>query len=117
MLSSIYVLYIGLNTCRFDPEKRPAVPREYDFFGAYGNERHKNYLYEERLVYDYTFDFPKHFPIIKQEAMACRNRVVAFDMSYFGKFYLTGNLIHYSAHALSIIMCTVFIGQNLVHSI
>ncbi len=37
----------------------------------------------------------KHFNIfvlsqIRDECLTCRNAVAVFDMSYFGKFYLTG---------------------------
>ena len=40
---------------------------------------------------DYTFEFPSnYFSVIGAEAKRCREQVVAFDMSYFGKFYLSG---------------------------
>ena len=37
-----------------------AVPvKEYDWYGAYGNLRHTEYGYKERLNLDYTFKHPE----------------------------------------------------------
>ncbi|NXV49406.1 SARDH protein, partial [Uria aalge] len=63
---------------------------DYDYYGAYGQERHKDYTYNRLLGDEYTFDFPPHHDIIKNECLTCRNALALFDMSYFGKFYLVG---------------------------
>ncbi|CAB4011210.1 Sarcosine dehydrogenase, mitochondrial, partial [Paramuricea clavata] len=62
---------------------------EYDYYGAYEHER-KISKYEELLTIDYTFDFPQHHDIIGKECETCRTKVAAFNMSYFGKFYISG---------------------------
>uniref|UniRef100_A0A8C3A0V2 Sarcosine dehydrogenase n=1 Tax=Cyclopterus lumpus TaxID=8103 RepID=A0A8C3A0V2_CYCLU len=49
-----------------------------------------NYKYNELLGKEYTFGFPPHHDVIKSECLSCRHGVAVFDMSYFGKFYLTG---------------------------
>jgi len=69
---------------------KPAPPIEYDYYGAYGYEIHKSNEYYNSLKMDYSFDFPLHHDIIKAECLGCREKVAAFNMSYFGKFYLTG---------------------------
>ncbi|NXC22204.1 SARDH protein, partial [Corythaeola cristata] len=63
---------------------------DYDYYGAYGQERHRDYAYNRLLGDEYTFDFPPHHDIIKTECLTCRNALALFDMSYFGKFYLVG---------------------------
>ncbi|XP_038046072.1 sarcosine dehydrogenase, mitochondrial-like [Patiria miniata] len=68
----------------------PAPVLKYDFYGYYGTPEHENYRYKQLLGDDYTFDFPKHHDIIGNECMTCRTSVAAFNMSYFGKFYVTG---------------------------
>lgn len=68
----------------------PAPVLPYDYYGSYGNEKHKNYSYEDKLKLDYTFDFPGHHKIIKDECLGCRRNAAIFNMSYFGKFYITG---------------------------
>lgn len=68
----------------------PAPVLPYDYYGSYGNEKHKNYTYEDLLKFDYTFDFPGHHEIIKNECLSCRRNAAIFNMSYFGKFYITG---------------------------
>lgn len=68
----------------------PAPVLPYDYYGSYGNEKHKNYTYEDLLKLDYTFDFPGHHEIIKDECLGCRRNAAIFNMSYFGKFYITG---------------------------
>ncbi|XP_066222856.1 sarcosine dehydrogenase, mitochondrial [Saccopteryx leptura] len=62
----------------------------YDYYGAYGNQAHEDYAYNRLLADEYTFDFPPHHDVIKQECLACRGAAAVFDMSYFGKFYLVG---------------------------
>ena len=44
----------------------------------------------DRLTEDYTFGYPDHFDVIGAESHACRERAALFNMSYFGKFFLTG---------------------------
>lgn len=68
----------------------PAQILEYDYYGSYDNAQHSNYKYADKLKLDYTFDFPKHHELIKEECLGCRRGVAAFNMSYFGKFYITG---------------------------
>uniref|UniRef100_A0A8C6JPK1 Uncharacterized protein n=1 Tax=Melopsittacus undulatus TaxID=13146 RepID=A0A8C6JPK1_MELUD len=63
---------------------------DYDYYGAYGRERHRDYTYNRLLGDEYTFDFPPHHDVIKTECLTCRNALALFDMSYFGKFYLVG---------------------------
>ncbi|KAJ4925924.1 hypothetical protein JOQ06_008109, partial [Pogonophryne albipinna] len=71
--------------------KDGAAPvKDYDYYGAYDVKKNENYKYNELLGKEYTFDFPPHHEVIKSECLTCRNGVVVFDMSYFGKFYLTG---------------------------
>uniref|UniRef100_A0A7N6AG56 Sarcosine dehydrogenase, mitochondrial n=1 Tax=Anabas testudineus TaxID=64144 RepID=A0A7N6AG56_ANATE len=67
-----------------------APVKNYDFYGAYENKKNVNYKYSELLSKEYTFDFPPHHDVIKNECLSCRHGVAVFDMSYFGKFYLTG---------------------------
>lgn len=33
---------------------------DYDYYGAYSQERHKDYAYNQLLADEYTFDFPPH---------------------------------------------------------
>uniref|UniRef100_A0A8C9VKN1 Sarcosine dehydrogenase, mitochondrial n=1 Tax=Scleropages formosus TaxID=113540 RepID=A0A8C9VKN1_SCLFO len=63
---------------------------DYDYYGAYGISKNHNYKYSNLLSKEYTFDFPLHHDVIKDECLTCRNAVAVFNMSYFGKFYLTG---------------------------
>uniref|UniRef100_A0AAR2IU64 Sarcosine dehydrogenase n=1 Tax=Pygocentrus nattereri TaxID=42514 RepID=A0AAR2IU64_PYGNA len=49
-----------------------------------------DYKYNQLLGKEYTFDFPPHHDTIRDECMTCRKAVAVFNMSYFGKFYLTG---------------------------
>uniref|UniRef100_A0AAZ1X1C0 Sarcosine dehydrogenase, mitochondrial n=1 Tax=Oreochromis aureus TaxID=47969 RepID=A0AAZ1X1C0_OREAU len=64
--------------------------KDYDYYGAYDVKRNEKYKYDELLGQEYTFDFPPHHDVIKNECLSCRHSVAVFDMSYFGKFYLTG---------------------------
>ncbi|KAI5763124.1 SARDH protein [Gulo gulo luscus] len=63
---------------------------QYDYYGAYGNQAHRDYAYGRLLGDEYTFDFPPHHDVIKKECLACRGAAAVFNMSYFGKFYLVG---------------------------
>ncbi|TKS84597.1 Sarcosine dehydrogenase, mitochondrial [Collichthys lucidus] len=95
-------------------KEAPAPVKDYDYYGAYDIKKNENYKYNELLGKEYTFDFPPHHDVgtrfltgnknygrhnittvmtaqpIKSECLSCRNGVAVFDMSYFGKFYLTG---------------------------
>ncbi|XP_071948370.1 sarcosine dehydrogenase, mitochondrial-like [Antedon mediterranea] len=68
----------------------PAPLKPYDYYGYYGIEANKDYAYGKLLSDEYTYDFPKHHDKIGKECLSCRNDVAVFNMSYFGKFYLTG---------------------------
>lgn len=37
---------------------------DYDYYGAYGRERHRDYTYNRLLGDEYTFDFPPHHDIV-----------------------------------------------------
>lgn len=67
-----------------------APVKDYDYYGAYDTPKNVNYKYNDLLGKEYTFDFPPHHDVIKSECLTCRNGVAVFNMSYFGKFYLTG---------------------------
>ena len=64
--------------------------KEYDFYGEYDHDAHREYPYRDRLDDEYTFDFAANHDVIGEEVRACRNNVAIFDQSYFGKFYLKG---------------------------
>uniref|UniRef100_A0A8C9WYW5 Sarcosine dehydrogenase, mitochondrial n=1 Tax=Sander lucioperca TaxID=283035 RepID=A0A8C9WYW5_SANLU len=64
--------------------------KDYDYYGAYDIKKNVNYKYNILLGKEYTFDFPPHHDVIKNECLTCRHGVAVFDMSYFGKFYLSG---------------------------
>ncbi|XP_028273006.1 sarcosine dehydrogenase, mitochondrial [Parambassis ranga] len=68
----------------------PAPVKDYDYYGAYDTMKNMNYKYNNLLGKEYTFDFPPHHNVIKSECLSCRHGVAVFNMSYFGKFYLTG---------------------------
>ena len=42
----------------FIHESSSIEAREYDYYGYYGNEKHVNYPYRDRLEVDYSFDYP-----------------------------------------------------------
>uniref|UniRef100_A0A8C1LJR8 Sarcosine dehydrogenase n=1 Tax=Cyprinus carpio TaxID=7962 RepID=A0A8C1LJR8_CYPCA len=65
------------------------VRPEKNMYG-YDIRYNTDYKYREILGKEYTFDFPPHHDVICDECLTCRNAVAVFDMSYFGKFYLTG---------------------------
>uniref|UniRef100_A0A8C5PTM3 Sarcosine dehydrogenase n=1 Tax=Leptobrachium leishanense TaxID=445787 RepID=A0A8C5PTM3_9ANUR len=73
----------------FNPEG-PAPVLDYDYYGVYGLQPHKDYRYSQLLEKEYTFDFPPNHDVIRSECLLCRNTVAVFNMSYFGKFYLFG---------------------------
>lgn len=69
----------------------PARVLPYDWYGAYEHSpKHKDHQYNKLLNDDYSFDFPAHHHQIKEECLACRERAAIFDMSYFGKYYISG---------------------------
>ena len=68
----------------------PTPVKAYDWYGAYDNLSNEEYGYKERLQLDYTFDHPKIEENIRAECLATRTTAGLFNMSYFGKFYLTG---------------------------
>jgi len=68
----------------------PCPVKQYDWYGAYDNLRNEEYGYNERLRLDYTFDHPAIEENIRAECLATRTTAGLFNMSYFGKFYLTG---------------------------
>uniref|UniRef100_A0A6Q2YJ47 Sarcosine dehydrogenase n=1 Tax=Esox lucius TaxID=8010 RepID=A0A6Q2YJ47_ESOLU len=68
----------------------PVPVLDYDWYGAYDISRNQNYKYNKLLGEEYTFDYPPHHHLIKNECLTCRHGVTVFNMSYFGKFYLTG---------------------------
>lgn len=75
----------------------PVLPSEYD---ANSDEYKNNDDYRKILRTEYTFNFPPHHDIIKDEALACRTNVALFNMSYFGKFYLCGPEVQEAADYL-----------------
>ncbi|XP_013144694.1 PREDICTED: sarcosine dehydrogenase, mitochondrial [Papilio polytes] len=64
--------------------------QQYDWGGTQDYPRNLDQRYEHLLQGDYTFDFSKHHHLIGEEALSCRNAAALFNMSYYGKFYLTG---------------------------
>jgi len=68
----------------------PSPVKPYDWYGAYGHHLDEEYGYRERLTLDYTFDHPEIEENIRHECLATRTTAALFNMSYFGKFYLTG---------------------------
>ncbi|KAK9727710.1 FAD dependent oxidoreductase [Popillia japonica] len=69
---------------------RTAPVRGYDWYGWYDHVKNDDQRYVRELERDYTFGFSKNHDLIGEEALACRNNAVLFDMSYFAKMYLTG---------------------------
>ncbi|XP_055695155.1 sarcosine dehydrogenase, mitochondrial [Lutzomyia longipalpis] len=62
----------------------------YHWYGSYGHKKPADSSYEEQLKADYRFGFSENHDLIGEEATACRNNVVVFNLSYFCKVYLTG---------------------------
>ncbi|XP_022914521.1 sarcosine dehydrogenase, mitochondrial [Onthophagus taurus] len=69
---------------------RTAPVRGYDWYGHYDHLINDDQRYVHELEVDYTFGFSKNHDLIGEEALACRNNAVLFDLSYFAKLYLTG---------------------------
>ncbi|XP_030387177.1 sarcosine dehydrogenase, mitochondrial [Scaptodrosophila lebanonensis] len=70
-------------------KKADALP--YDWYGSYGHARHQNSNYEQVLEGDLKYNrFSEHHDLIGEEAHACRNNAVVFNMSYFSKLLLEG---------------------------
>ncbi|KAL9919954.1 LOW QUALITY PROTEIN: sarcosine dehydrogenase [Glossina fuscipes fuscipes] len=68
-----------------------ALVLPYDWYGSYGNKRHKDSAYERVLEGDLRYNtFSEHHNLIGEEALACRNNAVVFNMSYFCKLFLEG---------------------------
>jgi len=74
--------------------QEPVPVKEYDWYGAYGNPEISEKGYKEKLNLDYTFEHPKIQDNIRVECLATRTAAGLFNMSYFGKFYLTGPDAH-----------------------
>jgi len=74
----------------FTVPSQPCPVKPYDWYGAYDEPQHSDYGYAAYLNEDYTFDHPKIQDKIRDECMATRTTAALFNMSYFGKFYLTG---------------------------
>lgn len=73
----------------FHSSPAPVLP--YDWYGAYDHTPpHTDHPYYNLLKQDYTFDFPAHHHVIQQECAACRERAAVFDMTSFGKYFLSG---------------------------
>ncbi|CAK1548346.1 unnamed protein product [Leptosia nina] len=64
--------------------------QQYDWGGAHGFPRNLDERYEDILKGEYSFGFSKYHDIIGKEALACRKAAALFNLSYYGKFYLTG---------------------------
>jgi len=64
--------------------------KPYDWYGAYGHLVDGEYGYREKLRLDYTFDRSDIEENIRAECLATRTTAGLFNMSYFGKFFLTG---------------------------
>nr|XP_033339035.1 sarcosine dehydrogenase, mitochondrial [Megalopta genalis] len=72
----------------YPSHKVQIIPYNYEKLSVTpGNERDE---YREILEKEYSFELSPFDNIIKDEALACRNDVALFNMSYLGKFYLCG---------------------------
>lgn len=71
------------------PGQKIRVQR-YDWGGTQDYPRNVDLRYEKILEGDYSFNFSEHHNLIGEEALACRNGAALFNMSYYGKFYITG---------------------------
>ncbi|XP_068143892.1 sarcosine dehydrogenase, mitochondrial [Drosophila tropicalis] len=68
-----------------------ALVQTYDWYGSYGHPRLQNGRYEQVLESDLKYSqFPDNHDLIGEEALACRNNAVVFNMSYFAKLLLEG---------------------------
>ncbi|KAK7085944.1 hypothetical protein SK128_016974 [Halocaridina rubra] len=68
----------------------PAPLLPYDWNGAFGNERHENYLYRDILKQGHTFDMPSYYEQIKDEYLAIREKAAIINQSSVGKISLSG---------------------------
>ncbi|KAK3866803.1 hypothetical protein Pcinc_027685 [Petrolisthes cinctipes] len=70
----------------------PSPLLTYDWYGSYpsNSSPHQHYTYRDLLQDEYSFNFPPHHQQLQRECLGCREGAAIFDMSYFGKFYLTG---------------------------
>lgn len=55
-----------------------------------GDQAHQTDEYRNILEKEYSFQLSPYDNIIREEALACRNNVALFNLSYLGKFYLCG---------------------------
>lgn len=67
-----------------------APVRGYDWYGYYDHNINADQRYVKQLERDYMFGYSKNHHIIGEEALAARNNVALFNLSYFAKMYLTG---------------------------
>ncbi|KAF5294010.1 hypothetical protein FQA39_LY13564 [Lamprigera yunnana] len=63
---------------------------KYDWYGCYGNTLNEDNTYKHQLQKDLTFEFPESYSLVADEARSARTKVALFNMSQFGKFYLSG---------------------------
>ena len=66
------------------------VNEDYDWYGAYGHKSRSEDEYKRKLEFDYTFEYPEMMENIRKECLSARFSAALFDMSYFGKFVLSG---------------------------
>ena len=81
-----------------------ALPKPYDYYGAYAEEgsgwrlgegasdvaSHGAHLYNDLIEGELTFTWPQSFEAVAAEVSAARNGVALFDQSYFGKLRFDG---------------------------
>ncbi|EQC37078.1 sarcosine dehydrogenase [Saprolegnia diclina VS20] len=65
--------------------------KPYTYYGNYNHTPHADDPYLRAIEADNTFGWPGSHEIVGAEARACRETVVLFDQSYFGKFVLSGD--------------------------
>jgi len=87
-----------------DSVGKTALPKPYDYYGAYSEEdsgwrlgdggsdvaAHETHLYNELIDGELTFSWPQSFETVAAEVHAARNGVALFDQSYFGKLLFDG---------------------------
>ncbi|XP_033227551.1 sarcosine dehydrogenase, mitochondrial isoform X2 [Belonocnema kinseyi] len=81
-------------------ENETVTIEPYDYCGSYGSSKNEDNKYASVLEGDYSFGFSKYHNIIKEEALACKNKAALFDLSNFGKFYLSGPEVQKAADYL-----------------
>ncbi|KAK7078630.1 hypothetical protein SK128_005189 [Halocaridina rubra] len=62
----------------------------YDWYGAYNSLPNSDQRYYNALKAEYTYEFPQHHDLLGNECLTCRSAAAIFDLSHYGKFYLTG---------------------------